>query len=109
MTTKEAKQEKIKTSVLKVIDGLLCSNLPKIFEPLDRKEKLNNAVFSIIGNGEENEEAILKNIKNTLIKTFLDHVKEVLKNHREDLVFVVTSSIVDYSKIIKSISQNKSL
>ena len=111
MSITQGESLKIETSVLKVIEGLLCSTLPKIFEPLDRKKQLNNTVFSSIGNGTVDDEVILKNLKETLITTFLEHVKKILVNQRKELVYVVTSSIVDHAKLVdeKIKLQNKSL
>ena len=102
MSTTQGNSLKITTSVLKVIDGLLCSTLPKIFESPERKEKLNNAVFSCIGNGGEDEETILKNLNETIITSFLDDVKRLLKNEkvRKALVDDVANAIIDHAKLI---------
>jgi len=94
---------KMETSILKVMEGILCSSLSKIFEQDGRNEKLNNIIFSCIIKGEnkgEDDDTIIKNLKETLQKMFLDKVKEILTKNRDYFVNIVANEVVAYANLV---------
>ena len=99
---------KIKQNTLKILDGTLCGNLPEIFKPNDRQDKLNITVFSSIGPGADNYDIVTKNMTSTLHTTYLDHIKQILIDKREELVDSVTNSIIDRCKLVdEKVKQSK--
>jgi hypothetical protein len=101
MSKIQGESSKMVQSILKIIDGKLCSSLPKIFKPDDRQAKLNNTVFSAVGSGGDDDDTIvLKNLTETLMSVFLDLVKKSLIDNREELVDLVTNTIIDDSKLV---------
>lgn len=90
----------VEKSTLKILDGKLCGKLPEIFKPSDRQDKLNITVFSSIGSGADNYDVIVKNTVSILQSTYLEHIKEILINNREELVNIVSDTIIDKCKIV---------
>jgi hypothetical protein len=90
----------IEEKTLKIIDGTLCGKLPEIFKPSDRQDTLNITVFSSIGSSADNYDTIVKNTTSTLQSTYLDHIKQMLINNKEELVNIVTDTIIDKCKIV---------
>lgn len=94
---------KMKTSILKIIDGLLCSSLPKIFEQNERNEKINNTIFNCIGNVGDNgddDDAILNKLKETIQTTLKEHIIKTLGDKHDDYVNIVANTLIDYAKIV---------
>lgn len=91
---------KVKQKTLKILDGTLCGNLPEIFKPNERQDKLNITVFSSIGNGADNYDTVVKNITTTVQSTYLEHIKQILIDNREELVDSVTNNIIDHCKLV---------
>jgi hypothetical protein len=100
MSKIQGESSKMVQKILKVIDGKLCSSLPEIFKPDDRQAKLNNTVFSAVGTGGDDDATVLKNLTETLQSVFLDLVKKSLIDNREELVDIVTNTIIDDSKLV---------
>jgi hypothetical protein len=100
MSKVQGESSKMVQSILKIIDGKLCSSLPEIFKPDDRQAKLNNTVFSAVGSGGDDDAAVLNNLTETLRSVFLDLVKKSLIDNREELVNLVTNTIIDDSKLV---------
>jgi hypothetical protein len=100
MSKVQGESSKMVQSILKIIDGKLCSSLPEIFKPEGRQAKLNNTVFSAVGTGGDDDVAVLNNLTETLRSVFLDLVKKSLIDNREELVNLVTNTIIDDSKLV---------
>jgi hypothetical protein len=100
MSKVQGESSKMVQSILKIIDGKLCSSLPEIFKPEDRQAKLNNTVFSVVGTGGDDDATVLNNLTETMRSVFLDLVKKSLIDNREELVNLVTNTIIDDSKLV---------
>jgi hypothetical protein len=103
MSEMQGESLKIKTSILKIIDGMLCSSLPQIFETKEHKIKLINTVFSCVGNDDNDDnDDIVKKLKETIQTTLKEHIIKTLRDRHDEYVKVVANTIIDYAKIVDS-------
>jgi len=103
----QGNSKKMENSIIKLLDGLLCSSLPEILEQEDRKKIFVNTVFSIIGDVDDNEEVILEKLKEKIQTDIKEHIIALLTNKREYYTDIVSKALIDNIKLMDEKERQK--
>lgn len=102
MSEIQGKGRIMKEKLTKLIEGLLCSKLPSIINEDERKNKIENVIFNIFNkNNEENID--INEIVILLKTTYLENIRKVLKEHKQEFSDIVRDTIIKKSKLIENI------